>query len=139
MAVEQGGAPVGALTDASSVGGPDVGRPALEQMPPEVGIPAGVPVVTDRGLDSDDVRDDLGGGLDPSRGSPTAGTASGRVGTTGGGCGGAAAGTSCGGLLGGCIATGGCCSGMSIEPTCTMGSCASTVPSSPWGGHSNNF
>lgn len=59
MAVERHGVPVGVLTDAADVGEPDVGRRVLEQMPPEVEVPAGVPVVADRGFDSDELRDDL--------------------------------------------------------------------------------
>jgi transposase len=59
MAVERHGIPVGVLTDAADVGEPDLGRRVLEQMPPEVEVPDGVPVVADRGYDSDGLRDEL--------------------------------------------------------------------------------
>lgn len=59
LAVERHGVPVGVLTDAANVGEPDLGRRVLGQMPPEVETPAGVPVVADRGFDSDPLRDDL--------------------------------------------------------------------------------
>lgn len=61
MAVERRGVPVGVLTDAANVGEPDVGRRVLEQMPPEVVTPPDVPVVADRGFDSDALRDELAG------------------------------------------------------------------------------
>jgi transposase len=59
MAVERHGVPVGVLTDAANVGEPDLGGRVLEQMPPEVEVPDGVPVVADRGFDSDALRDEL--------------------------------------------------------------------------------
>lgn len=59
MAVERHGVPVGVLTDAANVGEPDLGQRVLEQMPPGVEVPPGVPVVADRGFDSDGLRDEL--------------------------------------------------------------------------------
>jgi transposase len=59
MAVERNGVPVGVLTDAANVGEPDLGQRVLEQMPDEVEVPEGVPVLADRGFDSDTLRDDL--------------------------------------------------------------------------------
>lgn len=59
MAVERNGIPVGVLTDSADTGEPDVGRRVLERLPPEVDVPADVPVVADRGFDSDALRDDL--------------------------------------------------------------------------------
>jgi transposase len=59
LAVERHGVPVGVLTDAANVGGPDLGRRVLGQMPAEVEPPPGVPVVADRGFDSDPLRDEL--------------------------------------------------------------------------------
>jgi transposase len=61
MAVERHGVPVGVLTDAANVGEPDLGERVLDRIPVEVEIPAGVPVVADRGFDSDALRDDLAG------------------------------------------------------------------------------
>ena len=59
MAVERHGVPVGVLTDAANVGEPGLGERVLGGIPPEVGLPDPVPVVADRGFDSDDLRDDL--------------------------------------------------------------------------------
>jgi transposase len=61
MAVERNGIPVGVLTDAADVGEPDLGERVLTRLPPEagVGVPDDVPVVADRGFDSDALRDDL--------------------------------------------------------------------------------
>jgi transposase len=59
MAVERGGIPVGVPTDSADVGETDVGRRVLDRLPPEVDVPADVPVVADRGFDSDAPRDDL--------------------------------------------------------------------------------
>jgi transposase len=59
MAVERHGIPVGVLSDAANAGEPELGARVLEQMPPEVEVPAGVPVVADRGFDSDALRDEL--------------------------------------------------------------------------------
>jgi transposase len=59
MAVERHGVPVGVLTDAANVGEPDLGERVLEQIPPEVELPDDVPVVADRGFDSDALRDEL--------------------------------------------------------------------------------
>lgn len=61
LAVERHGVPVGVLSDAADAGEPDLGRRVLEQMPPEVGFRPGVPVVADRGFDSDGLRDELAG------------------------------------------------------------------------------
>lgn len=61
LAVERHGVPVGVPSDAANVGEPDLGQRVLEQMPPEVGVPAGVPVVADRGFDSDGLRDEPAG------------------------------------------------------------------------------
>lgn len=59
MAVERHGVPVGVLTDAANVGEPDLGGRVLDRIPPEVELPDPVPVVADRGFDSDPLRDDL--------------------------------------------------------------------------------
>jgi transposase len=59
MAVERNGIPVGVLTDAADVGEPALGERVLTTLPPEVDVPADVPVVADRGFDSDGLRDDL--------------------------------------------------------------------------------
>jgi transposase len=59
MAVERHGVPVGVLSDAANVGEADLGGRVLGQMPDEVETPDGVPVVADRGFDSDDLRDEL--------------------------------------------------------------------------------
>ena len=59
MAVERHGVPVGVLPDAASAGEPDLGARALGQMPPEVEAPGDVPVVADRGFDSDALREEL--------------------------------------------------------------------------------
>ena len=59
MAVERHGIPVGVLSDAANAGEPELGARVLEQMPPEVEVPAGVPVVADRGFDSDALREEL--------------------------------------------------------------------------------
>jgi transposase len=59
MAVERHGIPIGVLTDAASVGEADLGGRVLERLPPAVAVPAGVPVVADRGFDSDALRDEL--------------------------------------------------------------------------------
>ncbi len=59
MAVERSGVPVGVLTDAANVGEPDLGGRVLGHIPPEVDLPDGVPVVADRGFDSDALRDEL--------------------------------------------------------------------------------
>jgi transposase len=61
MAVERHGVPVGVLTDAANVGEPDLGERVLDRIPVEVEVPADVPVVADRGFDSDTLRDDLAG------------------------------------------------------------------------------
>ena len=60
MAVDRNGVPVGVLTDAANVGEPDLGQRVLEQMPEEVAVPEAVPVLADRGFDSDALRDDDG-------------------------------------------------------------------------------
>jgi len=59
LAVERHGVPVGVLTDAANVGEPDLGERVLGGIPPEVELLDDVPVVADRGFDSDDLRDDL--------------------------------------------------------------------------------
>jgi transposase len=59
MAVERHGVPVGVLTDAANVGEPDLGERVLGGIPPEVELLDDVPVVADRGFDSDPLRDDL--------------------------------------------------------------------------------
>jgi len=61
MAVERHGVPVGVLTDAADVGEPGLGGRVLAGIPAEVEVPADVPVVADRGFDSDELRDDLAG------------------------------------------------------------------------------
>lgn len=59
MAVDRGGVPVGVLTDAANVGEADLGGRVLSHIPPEVDVPDDVPVVADRGYDSDALRDEL--------------------------------------------------------------------------------
>jgi transposase len=59
MAVERHGVPVGVLTDAANVGEADLGGRVLERIPEEVELADDVPVVADRGFDSDGLRDDL--------------------------------------------------------------------------------
>lgn len=59
MAVERHGVPVGVLTDAANVGEADLGSRVLERIPEEVELADEVPVVADRGFDSDDLRDEL--------------------------------------------------------------------------------
>jgi len=59
MAVERHGVPVGVLTDAANVGEADLGSQVLERIPEEVELADEVPVVADRGFDSDDLRDEL--------------------------------------------------------------------------------
>jgi transposase len=59
LAVERHGIPVGVLTDAASAGEADLGGRVLERLPAEVAVPADVPVVADRGFDSDTLRDEL--------------------------------------------------------------------------------
>lgn len=59
MAVERHGVPVGVLTGPANVGEPVLGGRVLGHIPPEVEVPADVPVVADRGFDSDGLRDDL--------------------------------------------------------------------------------
>ena len=59
MAVERHGVPVGVLTGAANVGEPDLGGRVLDGIPPEVELPDDVPVVADRGFDSDGLRDEL--------------------------------------------------------------------------------
>ena len=59
MAVERRGVPVGVLTDAANVGEADLGGRVLDRIPPEVELTDGVPVVADRGFDSDGLRDEL--------------------------------------------------------------------------------
>lgn len=59
MAVERHGIPVGVLTDAANVGEADLGGRVLGHIPAEVDLPDGVPVVADRGFDSDGLRDEL--------------------------------------------------------------------------------
>jgi transposase len=61
MVVERNGIPVGVLTDAADVGEPALGERVLARLPPEVDPPGDVPVVADRGFDSDALRDDLAG------------------------------------------------------------------------------
>jgi transposase len=61
MAVEPGGIPVGVPTDAADVGEPALGERVLTTLPPEVAVPADVPVVADRGFDSDPLPDHLAG------------------------------------------------------------------------------
>lgn len=59
MAVERHGIPVGVLTDAANVGEADLGGRVLDRVPPEVELTGDVPVVADRGFDSDGLRDEL--------------------------------------------------------------------------------
>jgi transposase len=58
MAVERHGVPVGVLTDAADVGEPDLGERVMARVPAEL-TGADVPVVADRGFDSDALRDEL--------------------------------------------------------------------------------
>ena len=61
LAVERHGVPVGVLSGAANVGEPDLGGRVLDHIPPGVELPGGVPVVADRGFDSDGLRDELAG------------------------------------------------------------------------------
>lgn len=58
MAVERHGVPVGVLTDAADAGEPDLGGRVMARVPAEL-TGTDVPVVADRGFDSDALRDDL--------------------------------------------------------------------------------
>ena len=58
MAVERHGVPVGVLTDAADVGEADLGGRVMARVPAEL-TGTDVPVVADRGFDSDTLRDDL--------------------------------------------------------------------------------
>lgn len=59
MAAERGGVPIGVLTDAANVGEPDLGARVLDRIPEEVELPEVVPVIADKGFDSDPLRDEL--------------------------------------------------------------------------------
>jgi transposase len=58
MAVERSGVPVGVLTDAANVGEPDLGERVMAGVPAEL-TGTDVPVVADKGFDSDTLRDEL--------------------------------------------------------------------------------
>ena len=58
MAVERHCVPVGVLTDAADVGEADLGGRVMARVPAEL-TGTDVPVVADRGFDSDTLRDDL--------------------------------------------------------------------------------
>ena len=58
MAVERHGVPIGVLTDAANVGEPDLGAGVMARVPAEL-TGTDVPVVADKGFDSDALRDEL--------------------------------------------------------------------------------
>jgi transposase len=58
MAVERRGVPVGVLADAADAGESDLGGRVMARVPVEL-TGLDVPVVADRGFDSDALRDDL--------------------------------------------------------------------------------
>jgi transposase len=58
--VEATGLPVGVATDAASVPETVLAGAALADIPPCIPVPNGVPVVADRGYDSDPLRESLG-------------------------------------------------------------------------------
>ena len=59
VAVDATGIPVGVATDAANVPETELGGVALASIPRAVGVPHGVPVVADKGYDSDPLRDQL--------------------------------------------------------------------------------
>ena len=56
VVTEASGIPVGVATDAASVPETVLAGAALADVPPSVPVPTGVPVVADRGYDSDPLR-----------------------------------------------------------------------------------
>lgn len=61
VVVDRTGVPVGVATDAASVPETVLGPAALEAIPAAINVPAGVPVLADRGYDSDPLRGYLAG------------------------------------------------------------------------------
>jgi transposase len=61
LVTEAGGVPIGVATDAASVPETVLAGAALADIPAAVPVPPGVPVVADRGYDSDPLREHLAG------------------------------------------------------------------------------
>ncbi len=59
VVTDRTGVPIGVVTDAADVPETALGPVALGIIPEDVGVPAGVPVVADRGYDSDPLREQL--------------------------------------------------------------------------------
>ena len=59
IATDRTGLPVGVATDAADVSETVLGPAALASMPAAVGVPFGVPVLGDKGYDSDHLREYL--------------------------------------------------------------------------------
>jgi IS5 family transposase len=59
VVVERSGVPVGVVTDAADTAEAKLAAPALATIPEGVAVGWGVPVVADRGYDSDPLRDRL--------------------------------------------------------------------------------
>lgn len=59
LVVERGGIPVGVVTASADTAEVDLAEPALASIPAGVEVPWDVPVVADRGYDSDPLRDRL--------------------------------------------------------------------------------
>jgi transposase len=62
LVVEAGGLPIGMVTAAADVHETQLAEPALASIPAAVELPPDVPVIADRGFDSDPLRDDLAEG-----------------------------------------------------------------------------
>lgn len=59
LVVERGGVPVGVATAAAGAAETALAGPALASIPAAVRVPPGVPVLADKGYDSDKLRDEL--------------------------------------------------------------------------------
>jgi transposase len=59
VVTERGGIPIGVATDAANVPETDLAGAALADIPADIPVPFGVPVVADRGYDSDPLRGQL--------------------------------------------------------------------------------
>jgi transposase len=59
VVVDRGGVPVGAVTASADTAEVHLAEPVLASIPEGVGVPWDVPVVADRGYDSDPLRDRL--------------------------------------------------------------------------------
>ena len=59
MVVDHGGVPLNHLTDAANVAETQLAEAVLTGIPEAIDIPIGVPVIADRGYDSDPLREDL--------------------------------------------------------------------------------